>query len=372
MFQIGNYDAQKFVFDSTGPLGHNLSYRAIFSYQDTDTYVPGRILQKNGSVQLAYGFSPTSKITLKWFGEDWSGYGAITDINDNGMIVGVTSGAIGGITLPNRPLPGFLWNGWNGDARWTQRYDRLNIAELEYTGTIADLVSVRFGASQIYDHFNQDVGYPNVAPGFQYDQAGNAIAIVDAAGTSSDPSHVTELANHTIQVNYEEQLQNDYAANFKLHGVSIQPVVGWAYQQGSQPTNKTRQDKNNTAANIGTMPPADLLLGDVYDPGHPAFSAYNSSYSEQVEHAWLYEAYGITRLGFLDDRILLSAGVSRTWANVRVYTDTTVGTSDAQLTAAGVQPVAGLKTASTIRSPTPAAVSSRRRRLTRTTTWGES
>ncbi len=130
----GNFDAQKVVFDSTGPITSKLSYRVILSGQDTNTYVPGRIVQKNGSFQLAYAFSPTSKLTFKWFGQDWRGYGAITDINDNGMIVGVTSGAIGGKVLSNSALPGFLWNGWNGDARWTTRYDRLNIANLEYTG----------------------------------------------------------------------------------------------------------------------------------------------------------------------------------------------------------------------------------------------
>jgi iron complex outermembrane receptor protein len=327
----GSFDAQKVVLDSTGPITSKLSYRVIASGQDTDTYVPGRIVQKNGSVQFAYAFSPTSKLTFKWFGQDWRGYGAITDINDNGMIVGVTSGAIGGKVLSNSALPGFLWNGWNGDARWTTRYDRLNIADLEYTGTIANIVSVRFGVSQLYDHFNQDVGYPNVAPSFTYDQAGHAIGIVDAKGTSSNPASITELANHTYTVNYEEQIQNDYAANFKFSGVSFEPVVGWQYQQGSQPTNKTLQDKNVN----GSTPNADLLLGDVYDYGRPPNSDYTSSYSELVSHAWLTEAYTSGKLGFLHDRILFTGGVSRTWANVRDYSDTFVGTSDRSLTGNG-------------------------------------
>jgi outer membrane receptor protein involved in Fe transport len=336
----GNFDAQKVVLDSTGPITSKLSYRLIASGQDTDTYVPGRIVQKNGSVQFAYAFSPTSKLTFKWFGQDWRGYGAITDINDNGMIVGVTSGAIGGKVLSNSAFPGFLWNGWNGDARWTTRYDRLNIANLEYTGTIANLVSVRFGVSQLYDHFNQDVGYPNVGPSFNYDSAGHAISIKDAAGTSSNPASITELANHTYTVNYEEQIQNDYAANFRFSGVSFQPVVGWQYQQGSEPTNKTLQDKNVN----GSTPNADLLLGDVYDFGRPPNSDYTSAYSEQVEHAWLIEGYTVGKVGFLHDRILLTGGVSRTWANVEDYTDTTVGTSAASLTAAGILPTLGTTT----------------------------
>jgi iron complex outermembrane receptor protein len=334
--EAGNFDAQKVVFDSTGPITPQLAYRVIASTQDTDTYVPGRVVQTNGSIQLAYALSSTSKLTFKWFGEDWSVYGAAADPNDNGEIVGVTSGAIGGVSLSDNALPGFRWNGWNGDTRWSARHDRLNIGELEYTGSIGDLVSVRLAASTLYDHFTQDAGYPNVSPGFTYNQAGQATGITDSSGTSSNPANLTELANYTVQVNYEEQLQNDYAANFKTGGVSIQPVVGWAYQQGSQPTNKTMQDKNNTALNAGTMPNANLLAGDDYDPLHPAFADYNSSYSEQVEHAWLGEGYALMKLGFLDDRILLSGGVSRTWANDQVYTDSTVGTTITSLAAAGV------------------------------------
>jgi len=327
--QVGNYAAQKITFDSTGPvpvgLGHSdkLAYRVIASYQDTKTFEPGKVKQFNGSVQFGYKFSDTSKLTFKWFGQDWNAYGAQTNPNNNGEIIGITSGVINGVTLDSKALSGFRYDGWNGSTRWSNRHDRTNIGEIEYTGTIADRVSVRLAADEIYDEFTQDVGYPNVNPSDIWDNNGNVIGIKDAAGTSSDPKNLSELAQIVHQVNYDEQLQNDYAANFHAGGVSIQPIVGWAYQQGSEPTNTNRQDKNVA----GSMPNTNLYATDNYAPPHPAYSLYTSSYSEQVEHAWLWQAYNVNKVGFLDDKILLTGGVARTWAKAFVYTDTTPGTT---------------------------------------------
>ena len=325
MGQVGNYNAQKVVLDSTGPLPQNdkLAYRLIASYQNTKTYEPGKVKQFNGSAQLAYKFSDTSKLTFKWFGQDWNAYGAQTNPNDNGEFVGVTSGVINGATLSSDPLPGMRYSGWNGNARWSNRHDRTNILELEYTGTIADRVSVRLAAEQIYDEFTQDVGYPNINPSDVWDNQGNVIGIKDPAGTSSDPANVTELAQIVHQVNYDEQIQNDYAANFHPGSVSLQTILGWAYQQGSQPTNVNRQDKNVG----GSMPNTNLYATDFYSPPHPLLSQYISSFSQQVEHADLWQIYTVEKAGFLNNKILATAGIARTWSNPIVYTDTTVGTT---------------------------------------------
>ncbi len=333
--QVGNYGAQKVVLDSTGPISTNskLAYRVIGSFQDTKTFEPGRVKQINGSVQLAYKFSDTSKLTFKWFGQDWAVYGAQANPNDNGEIVSDPS-MINGATLPNTPMPGYRYDGWNGSTRWSQRYDRTNIGQLEYTGSIADRVSVRLAAEQIYDEFTQDVGYPNVNPADTWDLAGNVIGIT--AASSINPAAVPELAQEVHQVNYDEQIQNDYAANFHPGSVSLQPVAGWTYQQGSEPTNVNRQDKNVG----GSMPAANLLASDNYAPPHPLLSQYTSSFSQQIEHADLYQVYGLMKAGFYDDRLLLSGGASRTWANPEVYTDTTVGTTAQSLGQANVvQPV---------------------------------
>jgi iron complex outermembrane receptor protein len=312
--QVGNYGAQKAILDSTGPISQKLAYRVIGSFQDTKTYEPGSVIQTNGSVQLAYKISDTSKLTFKWFGEDWSVKGAEANPNDNGEII-YTPDTIGGETLPNTPEPGFRYDGWNGSARWSQRYDRLNIGEVEYTGTIADLVSVRLAAEELYDNFTQDVGYPNTSgPTEVFNAAGQVIGF--KAGTALNPAALPEEGNWVHQLNYEEQVQNDYAANFKPGGiVSISPVVGWAYQQGSEPTNNSRGDTN-----AADFPATNLFATDDYDPPHPSFADYTSSYTYQPEHSYLYQAYGLLKLGFLSDRILLTGGVSRTWANATVYT----------------------------------------------------
>ncbi|HTB81297.1 MAG TPA: TonB-dependent receptor [Opitutaceae bacterium] len=315
--QVGNYNAQKVTLDSTGPIGSRLAYRVIGSYQDTKTFVPGYVKQTNGSVQLAYKFSDTSKLTFKWFGEDWKVTGAQANPNDNGQIIYDPS-TINGVTLSNQHQYGFKYDGWNGSARWSQRMDRLNIAALEYTGVIADVVSVRLAAEGLYDNFVQDVGYPSASPSETFNAAGQVVGL-----SAFNPASVPELAQEVHQVNYEEQVQNDYAANFHPGEVSIQPVAGWSYQQGSQPTNVNRQDKNVG----GSMPNSNLTVSDDYSPAHPLLSSYTSSFSNQVEHAWLYQAYGLVKTGFYNDRVLLSGGASRTWAKPIVYTDTTVGTT---------------------------------------------
>jgi iron complex outermembrane recepter protein len=314
--QVGNYNAQKVTLDSTGPISQRLAFRVIGSYQDTKTFVPGYVKQSNGSVQLAYKFSDTSKLTFKWFGEDWKVTGAQANPNDNGQIIYDPS-TIMGATLSDQHQTGFKYDGWNGSTRWSQRHDRLNIGALEYTGVIADTVSVRLAAQGLYDNFAQDVGYPSTSPSETFNAAGQVIGI-----SAFNPASVPELAQEVHQVNYEEQIQNDYAANFHPGEVSIQPVAGWSYQQGSEPTNVNRQDKN-----AASMPNTNLLATDDYAPPHPQLSSYTSSFSQQVEHAWLYQAYALTKAGFYNDRVMLTGGASRTWADPIVYTDTTVGTT---------------------------------------------
>ena len=307
--QVGNDNAQKITIDSTGPVNQHLAYRVIGSYQDTRTFVPGKVRQTNGSVQLAYKFSDTSKLTLKWFGEDWKLTGAAANPAYNGEMV-YTPDTILGATLSNQPQPGLRYDGWNGSARWSQRTDRLNIAELEYTGVIADLVSMRLAAQAVNDNFTQDVGYP-LGPSDTVGFGGQVII------NPINPASVPEEALWSHQVNYNEQIENDYAASFHPGNILLQPMLGWSYQQGSNPTNANLEDTSPA-----DMPAANLLASDYYAPPHPPLSRYNASFQSAHStpgHVWLYQAYALTKAELYDGKVTLIGGATRTWAHPIIY-----------------------------------------------------
>jgi iron complex outermembrane recepter protein len=317
--EIGNYNAGKAIIDSTGPIGKHWAYRVIGVYQDGKTYVPGSIRQQNLSAQLTYKFSDTSKITFKYFGQQWALFGAISNPNDNGWYVVAPSTV--GTTIGDKPVPGtgFTYSGWNGDTTWSHRYDRVNVATTEFTTAIADRVSMRLAAALVYDNFNQDAGYiTQGVPTVTYNTAGMPVAI-----GAWDPTNVKETATHVKSQNHDEQIQNDYAANFHPGGVSLQPVVGWTYQQGTNPPNYNKTaplpNINLTNYTIATALPGQPAIGSYYAPLHPANAAYTTLGVYGKANAWQYQAYGLTKAGFYDDRVLLTGGASRLWTSNTTY-----------------------------------------------------
>ncbi|HZP60665.1 MAG TPA: hypothetical protein VFB27_10120, partial [Opitutaceae bacterium] len=91
-------------------------------------------------------------------------------------------------------------------------------------------------------------------------------------------------------------------------GVSLQPVVGWAYQQGV----------NRSTTRQSALPPADLFAAS-YAPPHPASSAYVPA-AKFHSDAWQYQFYGLTKAWLWDERVLLTGGASRTWVNSNTST----------------------------------------------------
>jgi iron complex outermembrane recepter protein len=320
MVQMGNYNAGKVTIDSTGPVplggSPNWSYRVIGDYQDGETYVPGAIRQSDLSLQLRYQFTDSAAVTIKYFGQQRELTGAIADPNDDGWYVTAPS-SVKGATLPDRPPPesGFTYDGWNGDTPWSHRFDRVNMLTAEFTGSLWERISMRLAASVLFDNFNQDVGYLSAAaPTESWDPAtGQEVAIAD----NFNPASAQEIANHIMTINRDEQVQNDFAANFNPGSVSIQSVAGWTYQQGTTPSNRDL---------TAPMPDADLLLPAPYDPAHPLESAYSDA-TDTRAHAWQGQVYGFVKSGFAGDRIFLLAGASRLWtrsSSTDLLTDTSV------------------------------------------------
>lgn len=311
--EVGNYNAGKITLDSTGAVNSHLAYRVIADYQDGETYVPGSLRIWDVSPQLTYKFSDKSQITVKYFGTQWGLYGAISNPNDNGWYV-TDPASILGSTIADTPPPesGFTYKGLNGDTTWSHRVDRVNIGTAEFTSSIADKISVRLAAAIVYDNFNQDAGYitqGNVSETFD-PATGQQIAV-----GKWDPTNVKETATHVKSQNHDEQIQNDYAANFHPGGVSLQPVVGWSYQQGTNPPNYNKTAPlpfiNLTNYTFASGP----NVGAYYDPAHPDVSQYTTVGVYAKANAWQYQGYGLMKAGFYNDHVFLTGGVSRLWTS---------------------------------------------------------
>jgi iron complex outermembrane receptor protein len=304
--QMGNYNAGKVTVDSTGPLpgaeDTRWTYRVIGDYQDARTYVPGSIRQSDLSLQLRYQFTDSSAVTIKYFGQQWELTGAIADPNDNGWYV-TDPTSVKGATLADTPAAGsgFTYDGWNGDTPWSHRLDRVNMLTAEFTRALWERISMRIAASVLFDNFNQDVGYLSAAaPAESWDPAtGQEIAIAH----NFNPASAPEIANHIMATNRDEQVQNDYAANFNLSGVTVQPVAGWTYQQGTNPSSRDL---------TAPLPDIDLLIPDRAAPAHPPDSAYSLAASTQA-NARQAQVYGLLKTGFYGDRVFLLGGASRLW-----------------------------------------------------------
>jgi iron complex outermembrane recepter protein len=307
---VGNYSAQKFAFDYTGPIpfgdGKHLAYRIIGSGQDTDTYIPGKFEKWDIGAELLYQFTPTSKLTLKYFGLDYKAYGNASAPNDNGWLVYEPT-SIGGAVLSDTPqTPGVTYNGVNGVDTNSITVERTNHIQLLYTGTIANFISMRLGG-QLLSHNNVgDSAFP--ASATNSTSFDNNTGQVNAA-PAFNPAAVPEVWRYNKGIGVMHQFQNDYAANFHPGSASLQIVTGWAYQHN-----------HNFPSRTGTanLPAANLFAGD-YDVPRPDINTFSFGNRSKAQ-ATQKQAYALFKAGLWSDRIILTGGATRTWVKSQSYT----------------------------------------------------
>jgi iron complex outermembrane recepter protein len=305
---LGNYYADKITFDSTGPVGSSSrwAYRAIAAWQHAKTYIPGGIRNWVASAQLAYKVSPTADLTLKWIGEEWQFTGSVSNIANRGWQI-VDPASIRGATIGKEPTPGsgFTYAGGNGAATWNHTYDRVNIGEAVFTAPLSEHVSMRLAGQSIFDNNVGDSAFPSATPANTYDPAtGQVIAV----GTIN-PSALPIVARWNHAQNQGQQVQNDYAGKFSFAGISLQPVAGWALHHNTA-TSVQRQFNN--------LPPANLFAG-VYDPPKPNLISDYILAVKNKSNARQFQTYAFARAGFLQDRLLVTGGASRTWVRSNLY-----------------------------------------------------
>jgi iron complex outermembrane receptor protein len=305
--EVGNYNANKITVDSTGPIGDgkHMAYRVLASYQDSRNYAPGTYTAWAGAAEFTYKFSDTAKVMVKYFGSQQHLGGTVGESSQDGEEI-YTPDTVGGATLSDTPQPGFQYHGWNGDATWSTLITRDNTAEAELTAALSDRINMRLAGEVEYTGENSLRGWP--APVLT--EAWNPTTGQQTSVTAINPTALPEIAVYQIIMSRQIQAQNDFAGNFEAGGVSLKPVVGWAYQQGSMPVFYKIQDK--------AMPACNLAVG-YYSPPLPALSAFNSLASNTPEDGRTMQAYGCLRAGFLKDRLFVTVGAARTWACVDDY-----------------------------------------------------
>lgn len=300
--QVGNYSAQKVSLDTTGAIGSSKhwAYRVIATGQDTETYIPGDYEKYDVSAQLTYRLSPTSDLTLKYFGVDYQANGNASAPNDNGWLVFEPT-SIGGATLADRPqTPGVTFNGKNGVNPHSLTTERTNTATLVYTTTLFDLVSMRLGAGFFARNNVGDSAFPSLSTTSIFNEdTGEVIGVPPGFNPAAVPVvwRFNEEREHMFEV------QNDYAANFHVGPVSLQTVAGGTYQRDRKPF---------TTTGTHAMPNVNLFTGEGQDAPRPAIDTFNFTNSTR-SHSRQTQGYGLIKAGFLGDRLLAIGGLTRTW-----------------------------------------------------------
>lgn len=310
---VGNYSANKFSFDVTGPVafvgnGRQLAYRLIGTAQDTDTYIPGGFEKWTLGAMLLYQINPSSQLTFKYIGVDYKAFENASAPNDNGWLIYEPT-SIGGAVLANEPrTPGVTYNGRNGVNANSITVERTNTVQLLYTGTIAKLVSMRLGG-QLLTHNNVgDSAYPASATNSTtFDPRTGEVT----AAPAFNPAAVPIVWRYNKNLGVMHSFQNDYAANFKpVDTTSLQLVTGWAYNH-----NHTFPTRTGT----GPMPSVNLFTGEGHFASRPDLKT-QFTYSNRTEtQATQKQAYALGKFGFLSDRAFLTGGATRTWVSSEQY-----------------------------------------------------
>lgn len=317
---VGQEDAQKVTIDSTGTVPgtkDKVAFRVVGNVQDTKSFLPGKVKIWDIETALTWKISQTTQFTFKYFGIDWTQEGAIGAANSWGIAVNPSLPA--GSELYKTPPAslGFTAHGANGDTDWSTRKDRVNMLEGLLTTSLGDHVSVRLAANWFNDKFGQDQGFQTIPElsGSRFNPytglaTPNYTWAKDSSGTYVptfsllwDPTKVGRRAALIQALSQNLQFQNDFAGNFNLGPVTIQPVAGWS-------TVSSITFPNFDAS--APLPAANLLLNNDDNPPKPDRSAYTYNFVRS-SHNWQGQAYLYTRLGFFNDRLFLTGGTSRVW-----------------------------------------------------------
>ena len=307
--KVGNYNANIFTVDTTGPLGDgkHMAYRVIASYQSARTWLPGSMSYYAVGGGFTYKFKDTNKLTVKYFGTQQHIGGSLTAGGADGQIVS-SPDTVGGVTISTTPEPGFLYRGWNGVGTCSKYVTRENRVIAELTEALTERINMRLAGYLYYTNWMTGIGF---RPAPVLTETWDTVTGQQISVTPVDPTALPEVGVLFRLASRQIGAQNDYAGNFDMgHGCSLKPLIGWSYLQG-QMMYYQAIDKN--------IPTCNLYTQNAFSPPMPDISAFTTSGLNQPGNGSILQLYTFLRASFLHDRLFVTGGAGRTWANVNIY-----------------------------------------------------
>jgi iron complex outermembrane receptor protein len=314
VLEAGRYFANKATFDSTGPVSDSLAYRFVGSYQDAKSFVPGSIVSWDVNPSLLYKISPTAQIIFRYTHQDWKSHG--TAAVPSSTVSASPLIPQGGYVTPDNLAPGIRYDGRNGVfPSWALRSDKVDAFNAEFTAALGNNINMRVAAATNTDSFVEDdvfQDYGNSGNSFYDPYTGIYTPLlkwsldsttgkyVPTAAAWTDPTAIPVYGDLTVTKYTDSMLQNDFAGRWDFNGITLSPVVGWMYRD-RHGDNWERQKFEGTVNILVPHP----------DVTHYPRSAYDLIDTDIKESQKTYQIYAYTQAGFLNDRLLISGGVSR-------------------------------------------------------------
>jgi iron complex outermembrane receptor protein len=299
----GAFDAGSVEFESTGRIGDAKSpfaYRIVAAYRDFDNYY-GNTATKRHIIapSLAYQFNPRTKLTLQAEFSSWRAGGHL------GIPIDPSAGSTNRAKLLAGVSPTaavYADDIYRDDKRSTYR--------ATFTSELTDYLSVRIAARQIfYRHDDQSLVFsPNVPGGDRNPLTGlwtPGLIYGPAPTFTPSPAPVQSRtfnrANQRSTVTDKKQnFQNDWVYQRKFGAVPSTTSVGFAYTRRLPDGPQTVLNENliNTPLNFD-----NIVLTRLTNTGIFGTKEKNNELTRQY--------YANQSLGFLDNRVIVSGGVSK-------------------------------------------------------------
>lgn len=315
ILEVGRFFANKATIDSTGAIvGNSAAYRFVGSYQDADSFVPGKIKSWDVNPSVLYKISPTAQVIVRYTHQDWKSTG--TAAVPSSTLSASPLIPQGGYVTPSTLAPGLRYDGTNGVfPSWAVRADVVDAFNAELTAAIGNNINMRVAAATNTDKFKEDdvfQDYGNSGNSFYDPYTGIYTPLLKwtkdpvtgqyttTAVPWTDPTAIPVYGDLTITKYTDSMIQNDFAGRWDFEGVTLSPVLGWMYRD-RHGDNWERQKYEGTV-NI-LVPHGDVV--------HYPRSAYDLTDTDITESQKTTQFYAYVQGAFLKDTLYVSGGASR-------------------------------------------------------------
>jgi len=318
---FGEWDANKFSFDTTGPLDDSgrFAYRLIGVYQDTRRYW-SKDFERSRKViapSLTWRINPTTELVLRY------NYRNTTESHSAHAILDPSVNQRG-----QKPIlaPGFSYRSMNGTPKWAvlnyaggtasaqlsssfNRHITMRLAVFaDRTGedsattrpTLPGLADTNtpYTGNDRYDpytgYLTQDYVWSRQDPSLPYDEVTNPY--VSTFSPYYDPTNIQMEGRDITAWRKTRVVQNDWVFNFELPIAKLQTVTGWAY------THTTAEYR----ARIGAMAPYSLYDLENQDQSVTWGNTFADDEQSRSRNAQIFLNQ---RISFWEDKIAVAGGI---------------------------------------------------------------